>query len=228
MSPYAYEHTAENRAAWVAAIVEAAADTKPHHAYATALAAYWAKAAPGEGNGAPTPDGLGLTGITWKIECALSADFAAIHAKQLRGHGSYGREYTNLRDKAKRAVGRRRFLDRIGAEAQAVEDAANPLEAALTLDTEPAKVVILVALVTPTKGQVVIEGTGIGGIIFNDAKRGDGAGAGWSAEDLDGRTLAVRRRGATNAAIACARLQGVEAPLDVQVDEEYRRTGARD
>ncbi|MEU5476848.1 hypothetical protein [Streptomyces mirabilis] len=83
-------------------------------------------------------------------------------------------------------------------------------------------------LVTRTKGLVTITGTDKSGTVLHDAERDNDPGSGWSAEDSDGQVLATREPDACAAAIACAREQGITGRIDVEIDEEYRRTGARD
>lgn len=87
---------------------------------------------------------------------------------------------------------------------------------------------VLVDLVTPTKGSVTVEGTELGGWVLNTARRGGEVGEGWHAEGVHGAVVASRKWGARKAAIALARALGVRGPVEVVVDEEYRRTGERD
>ncbi|MFD9837084.1 hypothetical protein, partial [[Kitasatospora] papulosa] len=72
---------------------------------ALALAEYWALAAPGDDSAEQTAEGI--SGVAWRAECALSADFAAIHqaapASGVHG-GIYTREYVRLRGEARRAA----------------------------------------------------------------------------------------------------------------------------
>ncbi|MEV6403885.1 hypothetical protein AB0M58_13195 [Streptomyces bobili] len=217
-----YAHSAPHRRAWIREILKHASDKPNHRRYAAALADYWATATPGDKSREPSPLDLGLTGVSWPVECALSTDFSHIH-RPPRAEGHYGsefsHEYITLREKARR---RRRSTKQTSASST-----DHPLIAALTLNARPITVVE-VDLVTRTKGLVTIRGTGKSGTILNDAERYGEPGEGWSAEDGDGKVLATRRHGARNAAIACAREQGISGRISVEIDEEYRRTGARD
>ncbi len=217
-----YVHPAPQRRAWIREILNCASDKPNHRRYAAALADYWATATPGDKSREPSPQDLGLTGVSWSVECALSTDFSHIHRlPRAAGHygSEYSREYIALRERAHR---RRRSTRKTSASRP-----DHPLATALTLNA-PAVTVVEVDLVTRTKGLVTIKGTGKNGTILNDAERYGEPGEGWSAEDGDGKVLATRRHGARNAAIACAREQGITGPIAVEVDEEYRRTGARD
>jgi hypothetical protein len=222
-APATHVHPAPQRRAWIREILNRASDRPDHRTYAEALASYWATAKPGDKSGEPSPEDLGLTGVSWPVECALSTDFAHIH-RPPRAEGHYGsefsREYLALRDRARRRP-------RSTARKTSASSTEPPLTASLTVSPS-AVTVIEVDLVTQTKGLVTVKGTGKSGTILNDAERYGEPGAGWSAEDGDGKVLATQRRGARNAAIACARRQGITGRITVEIDEEYRRTGNRD
>jgi hypothetical protein len=126
-----YRYGAEQRAEWIVDILASADDKPGHRAYALALAEYWGTAAPGDDSGEPAADGI--EGVTWKVECALSADFAAIHqAERPEGThgGDYSRDYIKLRGKARRnalLAARERRLKK-----EAAEQAADGLAGLLT------------------------------------------------------------------------------------------------
>jgi hypothetical protein len=87
--PVAYQYSDQQRAEWVADILAAAADKPGHHTYALALAKYWRAAMPSSDADQDEPTADDIAGITWKVECAPSADFAAIHQPQ-RSKGMFG------------------------------------------------------------------------------------------------------------------------------------------
>ena len=104
---------------------------------------------------------------------------------------------------------------------------AGPARSAHPAAQRPTVTVVQVDLVTRTKGLVTIRGTDKCGTVLHDAERDNDPGSGWSAEDGDGQVLATRQLDARDAAIACAREQGITGRITVEIDEEYRRTGAR-
>lgn len=101
-----YRYNDQQRAEWIVDILAVADDRPSHRAYALALAEYWATASPGDDSAEPAPESS-WGKISWKIECALTADFAAIHqppkAPGVYG-GEYSREYVRLRKDARRAA----------------------------------------------------------------------------------------------------------------------------
>jgi hypothetical protein len=129
--PVAYQYSDQQRAEWVADILAAAADKPGHHTYALALAKYWRAATPSSDADQDEPTADDIAGITWRVECALSADFAAIHQPQ-RSKGMYGgeyaHEYVRMRGAARRAAllaARERRLKREKAERSAAESLAD-------------------------------------------------------------------------------------------------------
>lgn len=100
-----YRYNEQQRAEWITDILAAADDRPGHRAYALALAEYWALATPGDDSTEPAADSI--SGVTWKVECALSADFAAIHqappASGVHG-GNYAHEYVRMRGEARRTA----------------------------------------------------------------------------------------------------------------------------
>lgn len=86
--------------------------------------------------------------------------------------------------------------------------------------------VVRVDLVTPTKGLITAEDHA--GTILNTAVRDDRPGAGWSAENEYGETVALRCPYAETAVRAWAAVEGITRPLDVMICNEYRNTGQRD
>jgi hypothetical protein len=133
----AHRYPAQQRAEWVVDIHAAAADRRPHAAYAQALADYWTAAAPGDDSREPRAG----AGVSWPVECALSADFSAIHSAPLAPGfhgGDYAREYIRLRTEASRRARVAALRREQNAEA-ARQRAASALGSLLSLDpdTEP-------------------------------------------------------------------------------------------
>lgn len=116
-----YRYTAKERADAVADITATASDKPSHTAYVEALAAYWTDAAPGDDEGEPIPEDLGIKGVSWPVQVALSSDFGAIHQPP-RPEGAYGgeyrREYIRLRGQARLAALRAARERRLNKEAE--------------------------------------------------------------------------------------------------------------
>jgi hypothetical protein len=121
----AYRYSDKQRAEWIVDILAAADDKPDHRTYALALAEYWATVAPGFADGEPTADDL--KGVTWKVETALSADFANIHQPELPPGvhgGEYSRDHLRLRGHARQAAlrgARERRMRQEAAERRAAE-----------------------------------------------------------------------------------------------------------
>lgn len=98
--------------------------------------------------------------------------------------------------------------------------------AAKVVETPAAEIVVHVDMVTPTKGLVTFEGTGKGGSVLNNGRRGSGAG--WSAEDGDGTAVGSGHPSMQRALCFLAAALGVNGPLDVRRHDEYRTTGQTD
>jgi hypothetical protein len=96
-----YRYNVEQRAEWLKALHEAAADRPAHARYLSELVDHYA--AGGEGDDEPKAG----DGVSWRIEVALSSDVEEIFAEPLPEgrHGSgYGREYVKLRQRARTAA----------------------------------------------------------------------------------------------------------------------------
>jgi hypothetical protein len=131
--PVAYQYSDQQRTEWVAEILAAADDKPGHHTYALALADYWGATTPSPDADRDEPTADDIEGITWKVECALSADFAAIHQPQ-RSKGMYGgdyaHEYVRMRGAARRAAllaAKERRLKKEEAERSAADSLADLL-----------------------------------------------------------------------------------------------------
>lgn len=116
-----YRYADKVRADAVADITAVASDKPGHAAYVEALAAYWTDAAPGDDEGEPIPEDLGIKGVSWPVQVALSSDFSALYQPP-RPEGIYGgeyrREYIRLRGQARMTAMRSARERRLNREAQ--------------------------------------------------------------------------------------------------------------
>ncbi|MFE2850183.1 hypothetical protein ACFXJO_03520 [Streptomyces lavendulae] len=104
-SPYAHQQPARDQA--IAAITRAAADKPAHRQYIDLLLSHYTSG----GTARDEPTGDHIEGLSWPIECALSADFAVIFQKltapgDLPAH--FERNYQRARNLAKSRAPRRR------------------------------------------------------------------------------------------------------------------------
>lgn len=116
-----YRYATKVRADAVADIAAAASDKPGHAAYVEALVAYWTGAAPGDDKGEPIPEDLGIKGVSWPVQVALSSDFSALYQPPRPGGtygGEYRREYIRLRGQARTAAMRAARERRLNREAQ--------------------------------------------------------------------------------------------------------------
>lgn len=134
--------------------------------------------------------------------------------------------YTRMRTRTTERAQARKTDAQRRTEADDADRGTNPLAHALRLDNAPTTITVEVDLVTPTKGLVMFKGTGKGGTLLHDARRGGGTG--WSAEDANGTVRATGKRTARDAAYALARALHINGPLNIHIDDQYRRTGERD
>lgn len=128
--PTGPRYTDEQRDTHLAAIAAAAADKPGHARYLATLAAHYQAG----GTEDTEPTATGIDGITWKIECALSADVTALYssapAPGMHG-GGYERQYLKARG------AHRKTAALASATRRRNDEHAISLEGLLTLGTDP-------------------------------------------------------------------------------------------